>query len=84
MWEVVPNMFAAGLLGWRVTAMEPGKPRYTQCIFMNKDKAVCYAASQCHFYWKALFVPSELKIKNKWGRIEDSRTYGMDPENIRG
>lgn len=86
MWEVTPYAFALGLLGWKVSSKENGKYNLRRSFgtFPNKDDAVAFAVSQCHFYWRQLQIPCELKIKNKWGRIQDSRTYGMDPENIHG
>lgn len=82
LWEVVPHAYAFGLLGWKVTRRTDEHTR-KMCVFSNKLDAVLFAVDQCN-YWAKKDQPSELKIKNKWNRIQDSRTYLYDPPNIKG
>lgn len=82
LYEVTPYAFGLGLLGWKVTRnLRDGKrsPSHRLVWFANKDDAVAYAVAECKFWRKSLNENSELKIKNKWGIIVDSRTYGDDP-----
>lgn len=56
------------------------------CLFMNPDKetVINYAEQWLPFLWQLAKQKSELRIKNSDGVIEDPRTYGEDPETIRG
>lgn len=83
LWEVVPHWF--GTLGWRVTVKHPEmKHHRTIERFADKAEAVAYAVSSCTYSLKRWKEVSSLRIKSKWGRIQDERTYGSDPSNIRG
>lgn len=83
LWEVVPHWF--GTLGWLVTVKRPDMDKHkTVERFANKDEAVAYAVSSCAFFLKAMKEESSLRIKNKWGVIQDERTYGSDPSPPNG
>lgn len=82
LWEVVPRWF--GTIGWVVTVKRPNQDRRQEHSFFNKDDAIDYAVDACQFWLKATKERSELTIKNRWGKIQDKRTYGDDPEGIKG
>ena len=49
----------------------------------KKDDAIALAVTRCHVSLQA-GVNCQLLIKGKDGRIQDERTYGDDPPEIRG
>jgi hypothetical protein len=51
---------------------------------LTKAEAVRYAADAGRQGWERYSVTSELIIKRKDGTIQDKRTYGHDPERIKG
>lgn len=56
------------------------------CLFYHEDKDVVikYAEQWLLYLWDFCEELSELRIKTADGVIEDTRTYGLDPEEIRG
>lgn len=73
----------------------PGKTKLLWALFApdgemltsdyNKAVLVKRAAQRLKDAWVELRVPSELVIKGRHGtRIQDKRTYGLDPRRIRG
>lgn len=57
-----------------------GQPVY----FDNKGDTVDYAAEECRRLWELWGIRSELVIKDRKGRIQDTRTYGDDPRRTKG
>ena len=83
LWEVIPRVF--GTLGWAVRVRRANDNRWhTEFISDNKAVAIQEAVASCRWWLLAWGENSELRIKNRWGKIQDSRTYGDDPENVRG
>lgn len=74
-WEVAP----AGALSW--TVRRAGMIVATRFF---KYRAVEHAVSECKFELEAHGLLAELTIKGRDGRIQDKRTYGRDPESIKG
>ena len=75
-WEVVP---AGRFLGWRVTYNGNENRR-----FFLKQYAIDWAVAFCWHYWETQAEQSELIIKRRDGQIMDTRTYGNDPEGVKG
>lgn len=65
---------------WRFVA-EDGTELYSHEL---KPWAISRATVQLRNAWKFLRVRSELTIKLKNGDIQDKRTYGDDPREIKG
>ena len=75
-WEVKP---AGRFIGWVVT-----RNGYVLGQRFFKYAAIGDAVTECKCELEQDDVRSELVIKNRNGRIADTRTYGADPREIRG